>query len=269
MLVPPDGREAAAARLRSAVTSHRSCAPVRDLLGTTDIEAAYAVASANIAERITAGRRRIGRKIGLTSPVVQRQLGVDRPDFGTLLDDMLVPAGTPAGHSALFRPRAEAEVAFVLGRDLDDESVDPRQAVAYALAAIEIVDSRITDWDITIVDTIADNASSALFALGSERVPLDGLDLPGVQMELELNGVTASTGTGEACLGDPLNALAWLAATARDIGEPLRAGEIVLSGALGPMVDVGPGDRLTARLTGLGVVDVQFTGINGGTLGDD
>ncbi|HEX5595214.1 MAG TPA: fumarylacetoacetate hydrolase family protein [Micromonosporaceae bacterium] len=251
----------AAARLRAAAESGKPCAPVRDLLGSTDVALGYAVQQANISAAYAAGRARVGRKIGLTSTAVQRQLGVDQPDFGSLLDDMRVPLGGTVAPGRLLQPKVEAEVAFVLGADLDGSLVsvdDVRPAVVGVAAAIEIVDSRIDNWDISIVDTVADNASSALFVMADTMLPLSEVDPAAVRMMLRRNGDIVSTGDGRACLGDPLNALLWLARTAQDLKDPLRAGEIVLSGALGPMVPVAVGDTIDAEITGLGSVAVSF-----------
>lgn len=256
-----DKVRSAAERLSAAIAEGTPCEPVRDLIGADDVDAAYAVQELLTKERLAAGATIVGRKIGLTSPAVQQQLGVDRPDFGVLFDDMQDVDGVVAT-DALLQPKVEAEVAFVLKADLVDGDLDLEQvraAVDYGVAALEIVDSRIKDWDITFGDTVADNGSSARFVLGEKHCSLDEFEPVKVSMELELNGDLVSTGTGEACLGDPLIALQWLARTAREMGEPLRAGQIVLSGALGPMVAVQPGSRVTAWIHGLGDVTATFT----------
>ncbi|MGW1927623.1 2-keto-4-pentenoate hydratase, partial [Streptomyces massasporeus] len=194
---------------------------------------AYAVQRLHVERGIAAGRRPVGRKIGLTSPAVQRQLGVDRPDFGALFADMAVPEGRPIAPGRLLQPKAEAEVALVLGTDLphgDPTVADLLRATAFALPALEIVDSRIADWDITIVDTVADNASCGLYVLGGTPVPLDRVDLRAVTMTLAKNGETVSEGTGADCLGSPLTAALWLASTLAGLGDPLRAGDVVLTG---------------------------------------
>jgi len=253
----------AAARLIGAARNGQPCAPVRDLLGTTDIALAYAVQQHVIADRLTAGARVVGRKIGLTSESVQRQVGVDRPDFGVLLDDMDVSALPEVPSGRLLQPKVEAEIAFVLAADLDDDDLDierVRAAVGHAVAALEIVDSRVADWDIAITDTVADNASSGLFVLGDEQITLKEFEPRDVTMRLYADGALASEGTGAACLGDPLAALLWLARIAREFGDPLRAGQVILSGALGPLVPTPPGTTVRAEMSGLGTVTATFSG---------
>lgn len=254
---------AAVARLSAAAADRQPCPPVRGLLPADDIEAAYAVQSALIEARVHDGARVIGRKIGLTNTVVQAQLGVDQPDFGVLLADMACDGDEPVDHTRLLQPRIEAEIAFVLRDGLDhasDISLDTvRNAIDYAVPALEIVDSRVAGWDIGIVDTIADNASSGLFVLGDTHTTLERFDPVMITMTLAKGDDVISTGTGADCLGNPLAALAWLASTARDFGAPLHAGDLVLSGALGPMVTVSPGDSFTAELSGLGAVHATFT----------
>ena len=250
-------------RLSEARAARRPCAPVRGLLPAGDLRAAYAVQSAWAARQEAAGARIVGRKVGLTNPVVQRQLGVDQPDFGFLLDTMACPAEVPIDIARTLQPKIEAEVAFVLARDLTAPVIGPIEvaaATAYVVAALEIVDSRIAGWDIDIVDTIADNASSGLFALGERQVELGDVDLPDCRMTLWRDDEVVSTGSGSACLDDPLVAVAWLATTARNHGRPLRAGETILSGALGPMVRVAPGEAFRAEISGLGEVRASFTG---------
>ncbi|MEV8372965.1 fumarylacetoacetate hydrolase family protein [Kribbella sp. NPDC056861] len=250
----------ATARLAHAVRSGIGCAPVRELIGA-DGAAAYEVQQRGIATRVGNGATVLGRKIGLTSAAVQRQLGVDQPDFGVLLSDMAYADAAELPVDRLLLPRVEAEIAFVLKADLvtgpfDAETV--AQAVDYAVAALEIVDSRITGWDITFADTVADNASAAQYVLGRERVGLDAFVPREVTMSMSLNGEVASTGAGTASLGDPLAALAWLATTALAMGAPLSAGEVVLSGALGPVVPIGADDFVTATISGLGSVQASF-----------
>lgn len=259
-LVPVD---VAANRLRVAVRDRVPCAPVRDVIGSDDVATAYLVQARLTARRVADGAHVVGRKIGLTSAAIQAQLGVDQPDFGVLFDEMAFADGDEIPMARLLQPKAEAEIAFVLGSDLAEGPLDlgqVRSAVDHAVAALEIVDSRIRSWDISLADTIADNASSGLYVLGQERRTLDELEPAAVEMSMVVDGEVVSTGNGAACLGDPLEALAWLARTARDFGDPLLAGQVVLSGALGPMHPLHPGARVSARLTGLGTVSATFSG---------
>ncbi|MFJ5677639.1 2-keto-4-pentenoate hydratase [Streptomyces sp. NPDC093097] len=253
------GVGAAARLLLDAQATGTPCSPVRELIDGTD--EAYAVQECLTRSWLAAGRRPVGRKIGLTSQSVQRQLGVDSPDFGMLFADMAVPDGAEIPAGAVLQPRAEAEVALVLERDLTHERhtiADLLRATAFALPAIEVVGSRIRDWDILLTDTIADNASCGMYVLGNRPVQLAGVDLRLCGMVLERRGQQVSTGTGAACLGHPLNAALWLADTLVRCGHPLRAGDTVLTGALGPMVPTAPGDVLEARIEGLGDVRVAF-----------
>jgi 2-keto-4-pentenoate hydratase len=256
----------AAARIARAMRTGLPVAPVRDLLGPSDVDTAYAVQQEVNRHRLDAGAVVVGRKIGLTSAAVQGQFGVDRPDFGVLFADMDVSgrAVVPAGR--LLQPRVEAEIAFVLKADLADGDLGDdqvRAAVDYAVAALEIVDSRIASWDIAITDTVADNASSGLFVLADRPLSLEELEPRDVAMRLFADGELVSEGTGEDCLGDPLNAVAWLARTARSFGEPLRAGQIVLSGALGPVVPAPPGTGFRAEIGPLGQVSATFSAKEG------
>jgi 2-keto-4-pentenoate hydratase len=258
---PTPAQVDAAKRLRQAARTLVPCRPVRDLIDGDDVDAAYAVQQHLTRTRVDSGARIVGRKIGLTSPAVQAQLGVDQPDFGVLFDDMAFEDGAEIPTGRLLQPKVEAEVAFILGADLVDGPLEVDQvaaAVAHGVAALEVVDSRIADWDITFGDTVADNASSGVFVLGSKTVTLDILVPRLVDMTMELDGHVVSQGNGVACLGDPLVALAWLAGRARELGDPLRAGQVVLSGALGPMVAVTPGASVVARLSGLGTVSASF-----------
>lgn len=261
---------AAVERLSEALATRVPCAPVRDLIGTDDLPAAYAVQQGLVQARIAAGARVVGRKIGATSEAVQNQLGVDQPDFGYLLDDMDVSAGAidgadPISMRTLLQPRVEGEVAFVLAKDIDpaaeaDITIDlVRDAVGVALPALEIVDSRIADWAITFTDTVADNASSGLFVVGQEGLSLAEIEPVDVTMSLTINGEERSSGNGAACLGDPLEALRWLAVQAHRFGDPLRAGHLILSGALGPFVPFAPGDRVVATISGFAPLSVTFS----------
>ncbi len=254
--------EIAAQRLREAEATGVPCAPVRDLLGATDLAAAYAAQHLNTQRRLAAGAHIAGRKIGLTNPAVQQQLGVDQPDYGALFGDREVPNGGEAPWREMMQPRVETEIAFVLGRDLPSANIgaaDMPSAIEFALVAIEIVGSRIENWDIRITDTIADNASASHFVLGHRPVRLHRFDLLQCAMTMELNGIQVSAGTGSNCLGSPVNAALWLAKTMAAHGQPLRAGDVVLTGALGPVVPVQSGDRVTAAIEGLGSVSVRFS----------
>jgi len=246
----------AAERIRDAYDGN-VIAPLRDVLQPTDVAGAYAVQSINTAYWCAHGRRVVGRKVGLTAEAVQKQLGVDRPDFGVLFEDMTIADGGTLPSSKTIQPKAEAEVALIMARDFEGSNATPEEfaaAVECAVAAIEIVDSRIADWKITFADTVADNGSSAFFVLGKVRKPLASLDLYTCGMALEINGKVMSLGAGAACLGHPLNAAAWLARTLSERGEGLKRGDIVLTGALGPMVALNPGDKIRAQIGGLGEV---------------
>jgi 2-keto-4-pentenoate hydratase len=253
--VPADD-EQTAQRIRQAYAAG-PIAPLREALDPTDAAGAYRVQELNTAFWMGQGRRLAGRKVGLTAKAVQTQLGVDQPDFGALFDDMRIADGGLLDWRRVLQPKAEAEVALILGRDLANEKATPDDVAAatdHVVAAIEIVDSRIADWKISFADTVADNGSSAFFVLGQDRKRLAGLDLYSCGMVLEANGSVASLGAGAACLGHPLNAAAWLARTLAARGAGLKAGDVILTGALGPMVTLAPGDRIHARIGGLGEV---------------
>ncbi|GIM97074.1 2-keto-4-pentenoate hydratase [Paractinoplanes toevensis] len=252
----------AAAELLEAYASGKPVPPLRDrIIRAGDVDAAYRAQSAQVETWLAAGRRPVGAKIGLTAPAVQRAFGVYQPDFGVLFADMAVPDGAEIDPDTLIQPRVEAEVAFVLGRDLPEEQVtvaDVLRATDFLLPAIEVVDSRIAGWDISIVDTVADNASSGRYVLGTTPRRVSDVDLRLCGAVLESAGEPVSVGAGAACLGNPLHAVAWLATTLAGNGSPLRAGDVVLSGALGPMVPVTPGASYEARISGLGSVRANF-----------
>jgi len=253
--------QAVADKIAGAYKARSPVPPVREMIRAGAIDEAYAAQEINTKRWLAAGRKLVGRKIGLTSLAVQRQLGVDQPDYGMLFDDMAVCDGWDVAPDRLIQPKVEAEIAFVLGLDLDQEHLtiaDVLRAVEFALPAIEIVDSRIADWEIGILDTIADNASSGLYVLGAAPKKLDGLELRLCGMVMETAGDEVSVGAGAACLGDPLSATLWLARTMARVGRPLKAGDTVMSGALGPMVTVKWGEVYEARISGLGSVRAAF-----------
>lgn len=257
----PKTIQQAAEMLRNAAASGKPVAPVRDLISAGGLDAAYSTQEQNTRYYLDNGRRLVGRKIGLTSLAVQRQLGVNQPDYGMLFADMDVPEGEVISLDRVIQPKVEAEVALVIGRDLtqpDLTTAELLRAVEYVVPAIEIVDSRVADWDIQIWDTIADNASSGLFVLGAVPRKLDGLDLRECGMVMELRGEPISVGAGVACLGSPISAALWLARVMAGVGRPLLEGDVILSGALGPMSGVAPGDVVEARINGVGTVKAAF-----------
>lgn len=240
----------AAGRLRDAAATGVPTGPVRDLLGEDGIRRAYAVQQHNIGLALQdPDETVVGRKIGLTSPAVQRQLGVDQPDYGTLLRSMRVPDGGTVGPGRTLQPKIEAEVAFELSRDIEDAPATPGEllaSVARAVPALEIVDSRVANWEIQIVDTVADNASSGLFVTADSELTLTEEALTAVTMSLRGSDGSLSQGRGADCLGGPLTSLLWLARAMVEVGTPLRRGDVVLSGALGPMLPVAGGGDFTA-----------------------
>lgn len=249
-----------AERLRSAYSSG-PVAPLRDGLSENDIGGAYAVQAINTSWWIEHGRRRVGQKVGLTAKAVQAQLGVSQPDFGILFEDMRIASGGRLTPQKVIQPKIEGEVAMIFAQTVDDPCTS-REAVAAAILgavpAVEIVDSRIADWKISFADTVADNGSSAFFVAGEEPRPLQDLDLWSCGMVLEVNGEVASVGAGAACLDHPLNAATWLARTLAERGQAIRAGDIVLTGALGPMVPLRPGSEVCLTIGGLGAVNFTF-----------
>jgi 2-keto-4-pentenoate hydratase len=253
----------AVARLERAHETREPIDPLVEAFPAATTEDAYRIQQELVRRWVDAGDPVRGHKVGLASAAMQRQMGVDQPDYGHLTGSMFHLEHQPIPTTRFLQPRIEPEVAFVLGAPLRGPGVtvaDAVRAVDFVLPSLEIVDSRIKDWRIALVDTIADNASSGLFVLGARPRELVGLDLPGCAMTLRRGTEVVSTGSGAECMGDPLATVAWLATTAREYGRPLRAGEVVLSGALGPMVPVAPGDRFHAEIVGLGEVEARFTG---------
>lgn len=248
--------------LLNAASSGTPCEPVRVLIGDSDVEAAYKVQALVNAERSTNGDALIGHKIGLTSPAVQKQLGVDQPDYGSLFQSMEIMNGASLAWENTMQAKAEAEIGFILGKDLDMDALSISEvvrAIEYVVPCIEIVGSRVKDWNIRITDTIADNASASHFVLGHTVKKLNEVDVVGCKMSMSKNGTVVSEGTGAACLGSPINATWWLAKTMKELGSPLKAGQIVLAGALGPMAAAASGDHFEATFSGLGTVSMSFS----------
>jgi 2-keto-4-pentenoate hydratase len=222
---------------------------------------AYRIQTIQTRRRTAAGARIVGWKIGITSAAMQQQLGIDQPDYGVLLDDMVQPADAPIATSAYLQPRAEPEMALVLDRPLHGPGLsvaDILAATRYVLPALEIIDSRVTDWRIKLVDTIADNASSAGLVLGSSPVPVTGIDLALVGCVFRHNGRIVQTGAGAAVLGSPLHAATWLANTLTARGVELAAGQVILTGSVTAAVPVVAGDTVNATFDRLGSVTAVF-----------
>jgi 2-keto-4-pentenoate hydratase len=248
-------------QLQKAEADRKQIAPIVIDLGNGNVDAAYQVQAELTRRRLAASSRLVGRKIGLTSLAVQQQLGVSEPDFGALFSDMEAEHGGQIETGRLIQPRIEAEIALVLDRDLeraDTTMAELMRAIVFVAPALEIVDSRIADWKISIVDTIADNGSSARFVLGNTIRKLTDVDLLTSGMMMTRNGVVVSVGSGAACLGHPLKAALWLVRKLADAGEPLRAGDVVLTGALGPMVGAQKDEEYEARISDIGTVRVRF-----------
>lgn len=246
----------AAQRLLDAHNSGQPCEPVRSLFAEKDLVAAYEVKRHN--QKIwQKQRQRVGCKIAITSAAVQNFLGMTEPDYGFLYSDMLIPSGGDLSRSSVYMPKLEVEIGFVLGKGLEllaPTQADIIDAIAYATPVFEVVDSRIINWDIHAVDTIADNGSSGLFVSGESKALLDDIDFQACQMSLSCNGKIIAQGNAIESLGDPLDHAVWLAAKLAALGTPLVAGDILLTGALAPMVEMHEGDHYQANIDGLGSV---------------
>lgn len=247
----------------SLLTAYRGevVAPLSETYPGIDVEDAYAIQRLQL-ERWTAGGAAVrGHKVGLTSRVMQRQLGVDQPDYGQLLDSMIFADGQTLDPGAFLQPKVEPEIAFVLGRDLTGPGVnvvDAIRAVDFVLPALEVIDSRIAGWRIGLADTIADNASSGAVVLGTRPVPLADVDLRLTGCVLTVDGEVAATGAGGAVLGNPINALVWLANTVGPRGVTLRAGQVVIPGSLTAAQPIRPGGVVSATFAGLGTVTTRM-----------
>jgi len=224
-------------------------------------EEAYQIQLQNIERKLKEGRKIVGKKIGLTSLAIQKLLGVNEPDYGHLLDSMVVENGGTVSVNQVLQPRVEGEIAFILKKDLYGSNItmlDVLQATKYIVPALEIVGSRIKDWKIKLPDTIADNASSGLYVLGGKPTKVEDVNVEQIGMVLSKNGRIINTGVGAAALGHPATCVAWLANKLSQFDIPLRAGEVILSGALSAMVVAEPGDSFTAKFAHIGQVHVTF-----------
>jgi 2-keto-4-pentenoate hydratase len=255
-------REQVAEQLRTAEERRAQVAPLVETWPAADVVDAYEVQLLNIRRRLAAGAAVHGHKVGLSSRAMQQMMGVDEPDYGHLLSDMACFSDRPVSVARYCMPRIEVEVAFVLGEDLPGEGCtedDVLAATAYVAPAIELIDSRIRDWRIGIVDTIADNASSAGYVLGADRAAPDELDLRAIEARLLRNGAEVAAGRSDAVLGNPATAVAWLARKVASFGVTLEAGHVILPGSVHRAIDVHPGDRFEAVFDGLGSVRLDFT----------
>jgi 2-oxopent-4-enoate/cis-2-oxohex-4-enoate hydratase len=247
--------------LYQALTTQTMIEPLTNRHADITIANAYNIQQRMIERRLQAGECIIGKKIGVTSLAVMNMLGVYQPDFGYMLDGMLINEGESIDMATLIQPKAEGEIAFILKKDLLGPGITNAQVLAATecvMPCFEIVDSRIRDWKIKIQDTVADNASCGVFVLGDTAVDPRKLDLALCGMVLEKNGEIITTGAGAAALGSPVNAITWLANTMGALGIPLKAGEVILSGALAAMLPAKAGDNFRVSIGGLGGCSVRF-----------
>lgn len=248
-------------QLAHAEISRKGISPLSEIDSSLTLQDAYAIQLQNIQRKVDEGYQIVGKKIGLTSKAMQTLLGVDEPDYGHLLDRMVVENGGRVDIDKVLQPKVEAEIAFVLKRDLKGPHVtvlDVLQATDYIVPALEIVDSRVRDWKINLTDTVADNASSGFYVLGGNPKKVTEIDLELVGIVFSKNGEIVNTGVGAAALGNPAYCVAWLANRLADFNSTLKAGEVILSGALSAAVNAEKGDTFTARFAHLGQVSVQF-----------
>lgn len=247
--------------LHVALRSASPIAPLTDRYPDLCLEDAYAISRYALSLRLDEGECVVGHKVGVTSRVVQKMLNVHQPDFGTLTDQMMIEDGAVIDLTNMIAPRIEGEIAFILGRDLQGPGLtahDVIVATESVVACFEIVDSRIADWKIRIGDTVADNASACAFVLGRDRVSPIGVDFATCGMVIEMNDMVVATGAGAAAMGTPVGCVAWLANTLGRRGVALRAGDVILSGALTPLIPVSPGNRLCVRIAGIGEARVSL-----------
>ena len=256
--------EALGDALFDALRERRTLAPLTSRHADITVDDAYRISLRFLARRQAAGERVIGKKIGVTSKPVQDMLGVFQPDFGFLTDAMQYADGATVSlsQSGLIQPRAEGEIAFMLKTDLQGPGVtrdDVLAATAWVAPCFEIVDSRIDDWKIKIQDTVADNASCGVFVVGTQHTDPRTLNLAAASMQMWKNGAPAGSGVGAAVQGHPAEAVAWLANTLGAFGIPFKAGELILSGSLAPLVPAVAGDRFTMQIEGLGGCSIAFS----------
>jgi len=247
--------------LYDALVSRRTVPNLRERVDGITIVDAYHIQARMVERRIKAGETIVGKKIGVTSKAIQDAIGVFEPDFGQLTSAMAHEDGATVDLDGLIQPKAEAEIAFVLKRDLVGPGItatDVLRATDHVRACFEIVDSRVTGWDIRIQDTVADNASCGVYALGADKVDPRDVDLTLAGLLVEKNGEPVATGVGAAVQGSPLNSVAWLANTLGRLGMPFRAGEVILSGSLCPLIPVADGDTLVAHVGGIGSCTLSF-----------
>ncbi|MEV6658107.1 2-keto-4-pentenoate hydratase [Nocardia fluminea] len=250
-----------AAELARAELDRVAVSPIADRYPGIDVVDAYEVQLLNIRRRLDDGGKVVGHKVGLSSKAMQQMMGVDEPDYGHLLADMEVFEDVPVDTSKFLLPRVEVEVGFVLGADLPGEDCTEADVLAATVAyapSIELIDSRITDWKIGLADTISDNASSAGWVLGKQRVAPGDIDITAIDAVLTRNGEVIAEGRSDAVLGDPVIAVAWLARKVASFGVRLKAGDIVLPGSCTRAIDARPGDAFHAEFSGLGSVRLNF-----------
>ena len=246
--------------LYEAEAARKAIPPLTEMEEGLDIDDAYAIQLANVERVVKEGHEISGKKIGLTSEGIQKQLGVNEPDYGHLFKAMDCKDGK-IKTDQLMQAKIEGEIAFILKKDLKGGKVtaeDVRKATDYVVAAFEIVDSRVADWKIKLIDTVSDNASSGRYVLGSKKVKLSDVDLPSVHMTLTKNGEPAGEGTGAAVLGDPAIAVAWLANRLWGYGVTLKKGEVILSGAFSAAPAAAKGDKFVADFGEMGCVEAEF-----------
>ncbi len=254
-------RDWLAADLAQAERSREPIAPLTDRESDIDVVDAYEIQLINIRQRVAEGARVIGHKVGLSSEAMQKMMGVDEPDYGHLLDEMQVYEDRPVRSANYLYPRVEVEVGFILADDLPGANCTEEDVLAATAAfapAIELIDTRITDWKIKLCDTIADNASSAGWVLDKERVSPKDIDVKNVDAILTRNGEVVAEGRSDAVLGNPVTAVAWLARKVESFGVRLKAGDIVLPGSCTRAIDASPGSQFVADFAGLGSVKLNF-----------